>query len=163
MKRSEEQKLEQIIRRMQTDTSIDAPVDSIKYVKNLYRTRAAEPKQSVIQRMLAVMRVDLAPNRAAFGERSASESEARQMLFESGANAVDLRIKAIPKGFDIRGQILGNGFENGEIEIADKQNGVKAKINAMSEFRLSGVTAGEYSLTIRGAGTEIFIEQIILK
>ena len=147
---------------MQTDTSIDAPGDAIRYAKNLFVTRAAESKLSVIQRVVAALSVDLAPNRAAFGERSAGEGQARQILFEAGDNAVDLRIKASGSGFDIRGQILGLGFENSGVEIKNDQATATAITNKMSEFRLDGLPAGEYSLAIRGRDTELFIDQLTL-
>jgi len=156
-------KIEHIIQRMLADKSADAPVDAIKYAKNLYRTRAVEPKASIIQRVLAVMRVDLAPNRAAFGERSASASQARQMLFDAGENAVDLRVTAVTDGFDIRGQILGEGFENGEIEIVNSEISVKVKIDKTSGFKVPGLPAGKYSLTVRGKNAEIVLEQLELK
>ena len=148
---------------MAEDKAIDAPADAIKYAKNLYRTRAVERSPSIIRRALAVMKMDLAPNRAAFGERSAARGQARQMLFESGNNAVDLRIKAARKGFDIRGQILGGGFENGEIEIANSDKTITANLDNVSEFNLSNVPAGEYCLAIRSRTSEIFVEQITLK
>ncbi len=161
--KTSEQRLEHMIRRMQTDSSVDAPADAIRYAKNLYLTRAPEPRPSFLERVFAVVRVDLAPNRAAFGERSASSSTARQMLFDSGENAVDLRITAAAKGFDIRGQILGSGFENGEVEISSSQFSAKTEFEGMSEFTFTAIPAGEYSLVIRGNSTEIFIEKISLQ
>ena len=163
MKNSEEQKIEHIIQRMLTDRSVDAPEDVVTYARNLYRTRAVEPKASIIRRVLAVMQVDLAPNRAAFGERSASGSQARQMLFDSGDNAVDLRITAIDDKFDIRGQILGDGFANGEIEIISDQVSITVKIDKTNAFNVSGLAAGEYNLTIVGKNTEIQIDKLDLK
>lgn len=147
---------------MQADTAVDAPADSLKYVSDLFRTRAAAPKVSLLRRIVAVMRADLAPNTAAFGERSASQGQARQMLFETGDNAVDLRVTAIEDCFAIRGQILGEAFENGTVELANDQNTFEAAIGDDSEFKLSNITAGDYSLTIRGGTAEIFIEQISL-
>lgn len=147
---------------MQTDKSIDAPVDAIRYAKNLYRTRAAEPQPSVIQRVIAALSVDLAPNRATFGERSTGEGQARQMLFESGDNAVDLRIKASGSEFNIRGQILGLGFENSDVEIKNEQVTATTKTGKMSEFRLDGLPSGEYSLAIRGRDIELYIDQLTL-
>jgi len=163
MKNSEEQKIEHIIQRMLTDRSVDAPQDALVYARNLYRTRAVEPKASIIRRVLAVMQVDLAPNRAAFGERSASGSQARQMLFDSGDNAVDLRITSVDGKFDIRGQILGEGFVNGEIVIAGENASISVKIDTASSFSISGLAAGEYDLTITGKNTEIQIDKIDLK
>lgn len=143
---------------MQADTAIDAPAELTQFAKGLYRTRVIESSPSLIQRIAAVLSVDLAPGRAAFGERSATGGTARQMLFEAGENAVDLRLTAKGKSFDIRGQILGEGFENGTVEIAD----MKADLDANGGFVLKGIKKGEHSLTVRGETQEIFIEKIIL-
>jgi hypothetical protein len=163
MNNPQDQLLEHIVRRMADDKAIDAPADAVKYVKNLYRTRMTQPEASIIRRVFAVLKADLAPNRAAFGERSAAAGQARQILFESGNNAVDIRIKASGKGFDISGQILGEGFENGEIEIANSEKSITASLDNDCEFKLSDVPAGEYSLAARSHTLEIFVEQIILK
>lgn len=162
MKRTEEQRLDHIIRLMQADTAVDAPADAIAYVKNLYRTRMTQPARSVMERVMAVLKVDLAPNRAAFGERSTGDGQARQMLFDSGSNAVDLRIKASKNGFDVRGQVLGNGFENGEIEVLGPQSTLKSSLTEVSQFDLAGLPAGDYSVSIKGEDKEIFIDQLVL-
>ncbi len=156
MNNAHEQKLEHIISRMQSDRSVDAPADVLKYAKNLFRTRAAEP--TLLQRFVAVLKMDLAPNRAAFGERSAAGGAARQMLFDSGENAIDLRVTATDGGFDIRGQLLGGGFEGGSVQIGD----VSSAIDEMGGFRFEAVAAGEYVLTVRGETSEIVIEGLIL-
>ena len=159
----ENKQIEHIIQRMLTDRSADAPTDALQYAKNLYRTRAVEPKKSFVQRVLAVIQADLAPNRAAFGERSAAGSQARQILFDAGENAVDLRVTAVENGFDIRGQILGDGFENGEIEIANSETSINIKIDKMSGFSVSGLSAAKYDFTIHGKNAEIVVEQIEIK
>lgn len=148
---------------MLSDRSVDAPEDAVRYAKNLYRTRAVEPAKSVIQRVLAVLQMDLAPNKAAFGERSAAGSQARQMLFESGDNAVDIRISFEEGEFDIYGQILGEGFANAQIELGNENISIKETTDEMSEFKIVGLTAGTYELTIKGSETEIVIEHLILK
>ena len=162
MNNSEEKTLEHIIRRMQSDRSVDAPVDVIKYTKNLYRMRIAEPQPSIIRRLLAVMAVDLAPNRPAFGERSAVGAQARQILFESGENAIDIRITAKGNGFDIHGQILGDGFAKGELNITGKQNSFTAKLDELSAFNLASIPKDAYSISIRGEQSELFVESLIL-
>ena len=163
MNNSEEKTLEHIIRRMESDKSVDAPVDTLRYAKNLYRSREAEPKRSVLQRIVAVMKIDLALGRPAFGERSAAGGQARQMLFESVDNAVDLRIAAAANGFDLRGQIFGDGFERAEIEIAGEQNSFAARLDEQGSFRLASIPPGDYSLVVRGTVSEIFIESLTIK
>ncbi|MBK6725493.1 MAG: hypothetical protein IPG58_20185 [Acidobacteria bacterium] len=160
MKNSEDQILEHIIRRMQSDVAIDAPADALRYSKNLFRTRAPQPKESVLRRVLAVMRVDLAPGTAAFGERSSGEGQARQVLFDCGENAVDLRIKKAGEKFSIRGQIFGYGFENGTVELASADRSYLAKMDDVNEFRIDDVKAGDYSIIVRGSQDEILIESV---
>ncbi len=160
MNNAHEQKLEHIISRMQADRSVGAPADALKYVKNLFKTRAAEP--SLMQRIVAVLKVDLAPNRAAFGERSGG-GEARQMLFDSGDNAVDIRITAVDGGFDIRGQILGDGFASGDAGIENSGFSTSASIDETRGFRLSSIPAGEYTLVLRDGISEIAIEGLLLQ
>ncbi len=157
MKNAHEQKLEHIISRMQGDRSVDAPADALKYAHDLFRTRAAEP--SILKRIAALLKMDLAPNRAAFGERSAGGGTARQMLFDSGDNAVDLRVTAVENGFDIRGQVLGGGFDGGSVQIGD----TVSTIDEMGGFKFETITAGEYAMTFRGVTSEILIEGLILK
>ena len=148
---------------MADDKAIDAPADVIKYAKDLYRTRVAEPRMSIVHRILAAVKMDLSPDRAAFGERSATGGQARQILLDAGQNAIDLRVMGSGKKFDLRGQVLGGGFENGVIEISGPDSTHQADLDAASEFELSGIPAGEYSLAIRNETAEIFVERIILK
>lgn len=160
MNNTHEQKLEHIIRRMQADTSIDAPSDAVKYAKNLFRTRAAEPKLSVIQSVLAVLKVDLAPNRPAFGERSVGSGAARQMLFESGDVSVDLRLEKNGNRFTVKGQILGEGFVSAEIKISNTEDCYSAQTNELSEFKVENIKKGKYILSITGDEKELVIENL---
>lgn len=162
MKLTEESKLDLIVQRMQADRSIDAPADSIKYAKNLFRTRVPEPSQTLVRRVLAVLRVDLAPGTAAFGERSATTAKARQMLYDSGDVAVDLRIMPNGREFEIRGQILGPSFEDSDVEIRNELANGRTTTDKLSEFRLVGLPAGEYCLLIRNSDTEIVIDKITI-
>ncbi|MEQ1604403.1 MAG: hypothetical protein ABL999_05995 [Pyrinomonadaceae bacterium] len=162
MKSSEEKRLEHIIRRMQTDTSIDAPAGALRYAKNLYRSMAPAPQPSLLKRIIAVLNIDLAPNQAAFGERSGAEGQPRQMLFDADEYAIDMRIKEAADGFNLRGQVLGYGFENGMVELTAPVGSVVERLDEFSEFTLNNVQPGEYSLTVRGTGTEIFVEKFTL-
>jgi len=148
---------------MLADRSTDAPADSIKWAKNLYRTRTTQQPAGILQRIMAVVTADLAPGKPAFGERSGSAGQARQMLFEAGENAVDLRITSAKTGFDIRGQVLGDGFENAVIELAAGDARFTATADPMATFSISGIPAGDYDLTIKAEAAGIVIEQLRLK
>ncbi len=160
MSKNNEQTIEKIIRLMQTDESVDAPPDSIRWAKNLFRARAVEPKKSLAQKVLAVLQMDLSPNQAVFGERSAS-SAVRQMFFEAGDNGVDLRISKIAKGFNLQGQIIGAGFANCAVKIVGENASFEARSNDLSEFNFAGISSGQYNLTFSGE-REIVVEGLVL-
>lgn len=150
--------VEKIIYLMQTDKSVDAPQDAIQWSKNIFRTRAAESKKSFAEKVLAVLQMDLSPNKAVFGERSASANQARQMLFEAGENSIDLRIKETEKGLEIHGQILGEGFENALIKLGEFEK----KANELSEFKFSEIPNGKYDLSLQSGEKEIVIKELNL-
>lgn len=159
---NEEQKIEHILRRMQADRSVDAPADAILYAKNLFRTRSAEPNRSFIRRMAAVLTADLAPGTLAFGERSATSGQARQMLFESGENAIDVRIVDRGVFVDLRGQVLGPAFENAEVELKSGETHLVNRTDELGSFAFAAVPRGECTLSIRSGESEIFIESLII-
>jgi hypothetical protein len=92
MANTNENLIEKIVYLMQKDNSFDAPKDAIQWSKNIFKTRAALPKKSLMQKVLAVLQMDLKQGQPVFGERSASTSQARQMLFQAGKNSIDIRI-----------------------------------------------------------------------
>ena len=156
MNNGNENLINKIVHLMETDNSVDAPQDAVKWAKNIFRTRAVEPKQSLVQKVLAVLQMDLSPNNAVFGERSASSSQARQMLFSAGEIGIDLRISETENGINLRGQILGEGFANCSIKLGD----FETKSNELSEFSFTKIPNGKYDLTLRTDEKEIVIENL---
>ena len=156
MKTGNENFINKIAHLMETDRSVDAPPDAIKWAKNLYRTRAAEPKETLVQRIAAVLQIDLAPGKAAPGERSASSAEARQMLFSAGKNSIDVRIVKIEKGSNVRGQILGESFAGCTVKLGE----FETVSNELGEFSFAEIPAGKYDLTLRTNQAEIVIENL---
>lgn len=162
MSKTNDREIERIIYLMQTDKSFDAPQDAIQWSKNIFRTRALEPKKSVLEKVFAVLQMDLSPNRAAFGERSASASQTRQMLFQAGENSIDLRIKPEEKGLSIRGQILGENFENCSVKIFNKDFSFEARTNDLSEFSFAEIPNGKYDIHLQKGEKEIVVENLEL-
>jgi len=159
MNNSENQIFDEIISLMRRDDSVDAPQDAVKWSKNIFRARAVEPKKSLVQKVLAVLQMDLSPNKAAFGERSAGVGQERQMLFSAGENGIDLRIKEDDKGFIVRGQILGEGFAGASIKFGE----MEANIDETGEFSFADVPTGKYDMTLKTGETEITIENLEIK
>jgi len=157
---STEKNLQNMIDLMQRDDSVDAPIDSRRWASNLFRTRAAQPKASLIKRLAAVLMMEIAPNKPAFGERSASMTTVRQLLYQAEDNAIDIRIEPAQKGFSVRGQILGNEFTGATARLFDDQRTFESDMNDLSEFRFDSVPEGEYDLSIHGNVIEITLKSI---
>ena len=114
---SSDNKIEKIIRLMRNDDSIDAPAGAVRWAENLFAMRAFQPRVSTLRVIIATLISDLLPNKAAFGERSGSASSSRQILLEAEDCGIDLRVQASKHGFTLRGQMLGDGFENAKISL----------------------------------------------
>jgi len=145
---------------MRRDDSTDAPADSIKWASDLFRTRATEPSRTVVQKLVAILQMEIAPNRPAFGEKWASTSQVRQLLFRAGDHAIDLRIEPKNKAFSVRGQILGDGFSDARVKLFNDTHDFASQANEMSEFGFDDVPAGRFELLIRGEGFEICLKTI---
>ena len=124
----------------------------------------ARPRTANIfaRKVLAVLQTDLSPNRAAFGERSASVSAARQMLFSADENAVDLRISKTGKKLKMRGQILGEGFARCAIKLTGENASFETRADELSEFSFSEIPSGRYDLILRSGESEILVKSLEL-
>lgn len=158
---TEANKFGEIIRLMQKDDSKDAPQDSIVWAKNLFRSRITEPKKSTLQKVLAVLQMDLSKNQPAFGERS-SATATRQMLFRAEEIGVTLRISNDENQISVKGQILGAEFEGCKVILSNNENSFSATANELSEFKIQTIPNGIYTLTIRNAEKEISVENLEL-
>lgn len=157
MDRSEES-LKRIITLMQTDGSVDAPEDALNWSRNIFRTRQAATKGTIVERLKAVLKVDILPGSVAYGERSSGTAKARQMLFEAGDNSIDLRISGAGEDIEIKGQIIGTGFANSTVTLGE----LNTTANEYAEFAFSDVPPGSYDLLVKTSEREILIEEIDL-
>lgn len=148
-----------IVNLLKIDKAKDAPADSVAWAKNLFRSKIAAPKQTIFQKILAVLEMDISPNNAAFGERSAT-SPTRQLFYKADQIGISLRISKDEEELSLMGQILGDGFDNSQIELQNKQTSISVNSNELSEFRISKIPFGNYDLFIRNLETELVIENV---
>ena len=157
---STEKNLQNILDLMRRDDSADAPADSIRWASNLFRTRASEPKESLVKKIAAILQMEISPGKPAFGERSTSASKVRQMLFRADDNAIDLRIEPGKKGFTLRGQVLGVGFTDATVKLSDDTKAQETRTSETSEFQFNNVAGGRYELIIHGENLEVSLKAI---
>jgi hypothetical protein len=155
-----DEKIKEIIRLMEHDDSVDALADSIKWAKNLYRARIPAGQPSLLKRVVAVLQAELSPGGAAFGERSASASKERQMLFRAGDAAIELRISGTGKSRNVRGQMIGEGYEDCRVSLSGRDVETARPVSDLGEFDLGKVSPGAYTMTITTKTEEIVVENI---
>lgn len=144
---------------MKSDDSVDAPPDALKWSRDIFKAKSLRTAHNVVEKIVAVLIQELSPGKTVAGERSASVGKVRQMLFEAGKNRVDLRVSPKEEGFDVRGQILGRGWEGAIVEFA----GQKANLDKFGGFAIKGVGRGIFDLTIKGERIEIVLMGIGLE
>ena len=102
-----------------------------------------------------------APGTGAMAVRSLP-GPTRHLVFSTQGRDVDLRISPEAEAFSLSGQILGPD-ETGQIELtglAAQAQGFQGALNELGEFRLQGVPAGSYRLTLRLAGDDVIVEPL---
>jgi len=152
--------IQDIIEILKRDDSIDAPMDSIKWAKNLFAVRAMGARPGILQRIKASLNVDLSHGALVRGERSASSSAVRQVLFEAGDFAVDLRITKTSRGFDVKGQILGDGFSEGSVKFIDSSGRELSGSVLDAGFTVVNIKSDDYQIVASNENTEIVIDSI---
>lgn len=147
---------------MECDDSIDAPQDAVTWVKNLARTRIPEARPSIIRKIAAALKADVLPGQAAFGERAAGISTARQMLFEADDHAVDLRIKSDGGAVSVHGQIFGTGYDDARVTLSNDSSSFEARVDADGEFRIGDIPSGIYTMILGLEAADVVIERLEL-
>ena len=154
--------LDHILNRIHNDHAVDAPDEVVRQAKGLFRTRPGKATASVFKRLVASLQADLMPNRPAFGERSAGTGQSRQLLFEAGDNAIDLRVSRTGSTVGLKGQILGDDVVGASVDLTGPMTKASAVDNAFG-FEFAGIQPGEYTLVISTTDTEIVLEDLQLQ
>lgn len=143
---------------MQRDDSVDAPADSVRWAKNLFAVRAAEP--GTLRRWVAALISELAPGTPAFGERSAAAGKARQLLFQADEAAIEVHVEPKGKTFAVSGQFLGE-FQTGSVAtLAAGVLKLECELSEVGGFSFEKVAKGDYELVIRTDEGEFAIERL---
>lgn len=163
-----EDELAQLVRR--AAELPDAPDALIRAAIELLPAQAmptlADVARDAVKRIVATLTFDSwAQPATALGVRGV-RAGTRQMLFSAAGRDVDLRTKPSAGAFSISGQVLGPDYF-GRIEVssdtgADTISPRFADLDDLGEFRLDGLPAGTYTLTLRVHDAEIELPAITL-
>lgn len=140
----------------------DAPPALVHRALSLWKTELRTGvAQSLLRRIAAVLSFDSwAMPAAAAGVRSGA-AETRHLLYSAQGRDIDLRITRHGAGYSLAGQVLGPD-EAGQVELAPAAGGAARStlVDALGEFRIEGVGAGDYVLTLRLGGDEILLPAV---
>ena len=149
----------------------DAPPSWQRAAVDLWRTASsaadvptvAQTAKALARLVMATLAFDSwAVSGPALGMRS-SRNPTRHLLYSAQGRDIDLRITPAAEHFTLSGQILGPD-ETGRIELAPARAPAAAShsggLDALGEFRLDGVAAGRYVLTLHVGAESIVVEAV---
>jgi len=153
--------LERLTELMRTDLGEEAPPHVIKRALKLFRARSQQQNtfSDVRRRVRAVLHFDSMGLTPAFGVRSGKPG-ARQLLFSTGVDEIDLRIEPADQEWRISGQVLGESTASGTAVLQGDAGTSETVLNELSEFTLPPVQAGTYKLILNLPNVEVEIDEI---
>jgi anti-sigma factor RsiW len=118
--------LERMISSMRSDTNENAPASIVDRAIRLFESRKAPVPESsdLRQHVLAVLHFDSIGLTPAFGVRAGTPG-ARQLLFSTHVNEIDLRIEPVDQSWLVSGQVLGMQTANGTAILQGEAGRVK--------------------------------------
>jgi hypothetical protein len=127
------------------------------------RSAAMETARALVRYVSAVLTFDSwAAATLAHGMRSV-RNPTRHLLYSAQGRDIDLRITPAAEHFSLSGQVLGPD-ETGRIELAlvdtPTSPGHHGVLDALGEFRLDGVPAGRYVLTLHVGAESMQVQNI---
>lgn len=138
----------------------DAPPALVQHAIGLWKAQVpAVP--ALLRRIAAALAFDSWAQPAAAAGVRAPRSATRHLLFSAEGRDIDLRVTPAGDGYTLAGQVLGPD-ETGEIELAASTGEAPrlARLDALGEFRVEGLAAGDYRLTLRLGSDEILLPAV---
>ena len=151
-------RLLQLILLMKGDRTNDAPRDVLASAINIF----SQEKRSPLRRIVAILTFDSRNPGPVFGVRSLPTAS-RQMLYSAEESDLELRITVQNDECILAGQVIGEGWAGGHVEILGVAGRSEATLNDVCEFKLPPIPVGNYSLTVRMLDRQIEIPELELK
>ena len=139
---------------MRSDTTEDAPWQSLRYAKNLLRAARVTRQPTFGARVLAFLAFDSLTMAPGFGLRSGAAA-GRQLVYSSEVADIDLRVSPQSGEWELAGQILGSSPSEGEVNLESDDFSASAKLNELSEFAFQSVPRGTYKMFVHLPDVEI--------
>jgi|SRR5215213_448365 len=133
---------------MRSDMIESAPTDLVKYVKGIFRQRAAQSKPSTLSRIVAALTFDSLTAAPAYGVRSHAGG-GRQLVYSIENVDIDVRVSAENEEWQVAGQVPGAFCATGEVTLESDSFSATTKLSELCEFSFSSVPEGTYKLSVQ--------------
>ena len=140
--------IRQTVGLMRSDATEDAPVELVQYARNIFRSRAARGKPSLLTRIIASLTFDSLTMAPAFGLRSQAAA-GRQLIYSAEAADIDVRVSPDNDEWQIAGQLLGSSYTSGDVNLESGSFSASVPLNELCEFSFSTVPNGVYKISVR--------------
>ena len=151
-------RLQKLVLMMRSDRTNDAPRDVLASAVNIF----SQEKRSPLRRIVAILTFDSRSAGPVFGMRSLPAAS-RQMLYSAEESDLELRITVENDECILAGQVIGEGWAGGQVEILGVAGKSETTLNDVCEFKLPPIPVGNYSLTVRMLDRQIEIPELELK
>lgn len=154
----------QLMSVMRNDLSEDAPSYAIASLLRAFDETTqpvAKAKRTAGDIIRGILRLDSLNLGPAFGLRSASASQSRQLLYSINGGTLDLRVASTKAGFDLTGQVLGL-IGGGTVMLESASTLAESSIDADGMFRFKDVASGTYKLSLKTGDDHCQIDDIQL-
>jgi hypothetical protein len=152
-------RVERLLGLMRSDRSEDAPPALIARAIKLFPVQVASIQDHPVRRLLAMLRFDNWQQTPALGMRAEGAS-ARQCLFTAGDYDIDIRIAPVGEAWRVAGQVLSDDAANGRVALHSASTVLQTQLNDQSEFTLSSVPAGFYTLLFHLPDVELEVDAL---
>jgi anti-sigma factor RsiW len=159
--RAELAAIEDLIKLMRSDTSVEAPEHVIARAVRIMSKPQPAGGPGRFQRLIARLQGDSAQASFAFGMRSGTGSE-RTLSYVAEDWDIALQLTPWAGQWQVRGQMLGPEVA-GTITLESEADPLVAPVNELGEFALPPVEPGRYRLHIRTETREILVESLELE
>jgi hypothetical protein len=147
--------LARVIALMRADKGDDPPAQVVARAVDLFRMRGTLDPVGVRQRRLAALHFDSWRTAPPLGVRGGARLD-RQLLFNAEGCDVDVRIRRFGEVWAVAGQVLGPD-QSGQVTLQGASSTLQGVLNEMSEFTLSPVSPGTYTLIVQLPSVEVEI------
>lgn len=148
--------LERMLVVMRTDDTEPPPPQLVDRVRRAFRERSIKAPPHWRRQITAILRFDSAWSPLPAGVRAVGFGT-RQRLFGVEEYDIDVRMVPTNQGWKVFGQILGS-TGSGSIEMHSPSAVLRTELNELSEFVLTQVPPGMYTLSVLLPDVELMID-----